>query len=432
MAVRVQGYVAALLFFGASQVTGIACSAMGRSKPWAFRGSIRAQSAAEVGTIMELHSKLPWVGTTIFSQMSQLAQQVGALNLSQGFPDFPADPRLLTALNQQVLAGHNQYAPMIGVAQLREQIATLTAHCYQRVVDPEHEITVTSGATEALFVAIQALVRPGDEVIVFDPAYDSYEPAVALAGGRTVHIQLDAPDFSVDWAEVAKAVTARTRLIIVNSPHNPTGMVFSAADFAALEALVVAHQLYCISDEVYEHMVFSAAPRTSAHRFAALAARSFIVSSFGKTFHVTGWKLGYCVAPMALSVEFRKIHQYVTFSSFTPAQYAIAQLLQHHGELVDELAGFYQAKRDLFRQLLAQSRLQLLPCAGTYFQLADYSAISELDDIEFCRWLTIEHGVAAIPLSVFSHAKPSTKIVRFCFAKQQSTLQQAAERLCLL
>jgi methionine aminotransferase len=381
---------------------------------------------------MDIQTKLPWVGTTIFSQMSQLAQQAGAINLSQGFPDFSADSRLLAAVNKHVLAGHNQYAPMIGVATLRQQIAELTQHCYQRTVDPELEVTITSGATEALFVAIQAVVRPGDEVIVFDPAYDSYRPAVELAGGKTVHIQLTAPDFRPDWSAVAKRVTANTRLIIVNSPHNPTGMVFAAEDFAALQALVLAHDLFCISDEVYEHMVFAGAQKLSANCFTALAERTFVVSSFGKTFHVTGWKLGYCVAPAALSTEFRKIHQYVTFSSFTPAQLAIADMLAQHSDSVHELAGFYQEKRDLFQRLMAKSRFTLLPCQGTYFQLAEYSAISDLTDVEFCRWLTVEHGVAAIPLSVFSRQQQSAKIVRFCFAKQDQTLEQAAERLCKL
>lgn len=381
---------------------------------------------------MDIQTKLPWVGTTIFSQMSQLAQQAGAINLSQGFPDFSADSRLLAAVNKHVLAGHNQYAPMIGVATLRQQIAELTQHCYQRTVDPELEVTITSGATEALFVAIQAVVRPGDEVIVFDPAYDSYRPAVELAGGKTVHIQLTAPDFRPDWSAVAKRVTANTRLIIVNSPHNPTGMVFAAEDFAALQALVLAHDLFCISDEVYEHMVFAGGQKLSANCFTALAERTFVVSSFGKTFHVTGWKLGYCVAPAALSTEFRKIHQYVTFSSFTPAQLAIADMLAQHSDSVHELAGFYQEKRDLFQRLMAKSRFTLLPCQGTYFQLADYSEISDLADVEFCRWLTVEHGVAAIPLSVFSRQQQSAKIVRFCFAKQDQTLEQAAERLCKL
>ncbi|MDZ7868358.1 MAG: methionine aminotransferase [Rheinheimera sp.] len=378
---------------------------------------------------MELKSKLPAVGTTIFTRMSQLAQQHGALNLSQGFPDFPAEPRLLAALNREVLAGRNQYAPMPGVLELRQQISGLIKRTYGVEVCAETEITITSGATEALFVAIQAVVRSGDEVIVFDPAYDSYQPAVELAGGKTVHIQLCAPDYRVDWAAVERRISDRTRLIIVNSPHNPTGMVFTDLDWQALADLVQRHGLFCISDEVYEHMVFDGIAAQSARQYPALAERSFIVSSFGKTFHVTGWKLGYCTAPKLLSVEFRKIHQYVTFSSFTPAQYAIAELLDTAPQLVTELAAFYQQKRDLFRQLLSGSALQLLPCQGTYFQLVDFSAISQLDDVRFCDWLTTQVGVAAIPLSVFSRQEQDSRIIRFCFAKQQHTLEQAAARL---
>jgi methionine aminotransferase len=381
---------------------------------------------------MELRSKLPWVGTTIFTQMSQLAAEHQAINLSQGFPDFPASPLLLEELNRQVFAGNNQYAPMSGVAILRQQIAALTARCYGRLVDADIEVTVTSGATEALFVAIQAVVRPGDEVIVFDPAYDSYQPAVELAGGKTIHIQLAAPDYQIDWQAVNRRVTDQTKLIIVNSPHNPTGMVFSAADWRSLADLVQQHGLFCISDEVYEHMVFDGAAQLSAHQQAALLDRTFVVSSFGKTFHVTGWKLGYCIAPAHLSLEFRKIHQYVTFSSFTPAQFAIASVLEQTPSLVTELAGFYQQKRDQFAGLLQGSAFKLLPCKGTYFQLADYSAISTLNDVEFCHWLTVQHGVAAIPLSVFSRQEQDSKIIRFCFAKQLSTLEQAAERLCRL
>ncbi|OBP17202.1 aminotransferase [Rheinheimera sp. SA_1] len=381
---------------------------------------------------MELRSKLPWVGTTIFTQMSQLATEHQAINLSQGFPDFPASSLLLDELNRQVFAGNNQYAPMTGVAVLRQQIAALTARCYGRQVDADTETTVTSGATEALFVAIQAVVRPGDEVIVFDPAYDSYQPAVELAGGKTIHIQLAAPDYQIDWQAVNRRVTDQTKLIIVNSPHNPTGMVFSAADWRALADLVQQHGLFCISDEVYEHMVFDGAAQLSAHQQAAMLDRTFVVSSFGKTFHVTGWKLGYCIAPANLSLEFRKIHQYVTFSSFTPAQFAIASVLEQTPDLISELAGFYQQKRDQFAGLLQGSAFKLLPCKGTYFQLADYSAVSTLNDVEFCHWLTVQHGVAAIPLSVFSRQEQDSKIIRFCFAKQPSTLEQAAERLCRL
>lgn len=379
---------------------------------------------------MTFKSKLPAVGTTIFSQMSQLAAQQQAINLSQGFPDFAPDSLLLQYLSDYSQQGLNQYAPMPGIALLCEQIAALVQRCYGRIVCAGQQVTVTSGATEALFVAISAVVMPGDEVIVFDPAYDSYAPAIQLNGGAAVHIALNAPDYRINWQQVAEAITPRTKLIIVNSPHNPTGMVFNKADWLALQQLVLAHNLYCVSDEVYEHMVFDGIPQLSANNFADLAQRSFIISSFGKTFHVTGWKLGYCVAPEALTAEFRKIHQYVTFSSFTPAQHAIAGMLQHQSQQVSGLAAFYQHKRDQFASLLQGSRLQLLPCQGTYFQLADYSAVSELDDVAFCRWLTIEHKVAAIPLSVFYNQPSQRRIVRFCFAKQSSTLEAAAEVLC--
>lgn len=381
---------------------------------------------------MSFTSKLPAVGTTIFSQMSQLAAQQQAINLSQGFPDFAASDVLLSKLAHYASQGFNQYAAMPGILPLREQIAALLQHCYGRSVCPQQEVTVTSGATEALLVAISAVVNAGDEVIVFDPAYDSYSPAIALNGGKAVHIALLAPDYRVDWQQVAQAITARTKLIIVNSPHNPSGMVFSQQDWLALQSLVVKHNLYCISDEVYEHMVFDGAAKLSANSFVALAERSFIVSSFGKTFHVTGWKLGYCVAPALLSSEFRKIHQYVTFSSFTPAQYALADMLAQHSEQVHQLAAFYQQKRDSFATLLANSRFRLLSCQGTYFQLADFSAISDLDDVAFCRWLTTEHKVAAIPLSVFYQTAPDSRIIRFCFAKQPATLNAAAEVLCQL
>ncbi|MDP5189097.1 pyridoxal phosphate-dependent aminotransferase [Rheinheimera baltica] len=379
---------------------------------------------------MTLKSKLPKVGTTIFSQMSQLAAQHQAINLSQGFPDFSPDPLLLDALAAYSQQGFNQYAPMPGIPALQTQIASLVQRCYQRMVNAEQEVTVTSGATEALFVAINAVVQPGDEVIVFDPAYDSYEPAINLCGGKAVHIALTAPGYRINWQQVAEAITLRTRLILVNSPHNPTGMVFTPQDWISLQQLVLKHNLYCISDEVYEHMVFDGAPQLSANCFADLAARSFIVSSFGKTFHVTGWKLGYCVAPAALSAEFRKIHQYVTFSSFTPAQHAVADMLAQQPQQVSGLAAFYQQKRDHFVNVLHASRFTLLPCQGSYFLLADYSAISDLDDVSFCQWLTKEHKVAAIPLSVFYQTPPTARIVRFCFAKQDSTLNAAAEALC--
>jgi methionine aminotransferase len=303
-------------------------------------------------------------------------------------------------------------------------------HAFAAYQNAKYGIPVANG-TVAIQCALKTVgLQAGDEVIVFDPAYDSYEPAINLCGATAVHIALQAPGYRIDWQQVAKSITARTKLIIVNSPHNPTGMVFSQADWLALQQLVLQHNLYCISDEVYEHMVFDGAAQLSAHCLPELAQRSFIVSSFGKTFHVTGWKLGYCVAPAALTAEFRKLHQYVTFSSFTPAQYAVAAMLKQQPQQVVGLGAFYQCKRDSFAGLLQHSRFKLLPCQGTYFLLADYSAISDMDDVQFCQWLTTEHKVAAIPLSVFYQSPPNARIIRFCFAKQDSTLQAAAELLC--
>ena len=377
-----------------------------------------------------LASKLPRVGTTIFTQMSQLSSAHAAINLGQGFPDFEVPPFLLDALARAMRVGHNQYAPMSGVPELREAIAAKIAELYGRRVDADAEITVTSGATEAIFCAVQAVVHAGDEVIVLDPCYDSYEPAIELAGARAVHVPLVEPDFHVDWQRVRAAITPRTRMLIVNSPNNPTGAVFSAADLDALAEVLRDTAVIVLSDEVYEHIVFDAAAHQSVLRHPELAARSFVVSSFGKTYHCTGWKLGYCVAPPALSTEFRKVHQYVTFCSFNPAQWAIAEMLRAHPEHHLELPAFYQEKRDRFRSLLADTRFALRPVAGTYFQLADYSAISDQDDLAFCRWLVVEKGVAAIPLSPFYAAPPARqRLVRFCFAKSDATQVAAAERL---
>ncbi len=380
---------------------------------------------------MILKSKLPHVGTTIFSTMSALAAETGAINLSQGFPDFSPHPYLLERLNAHALQGKNQYAPMNGIPMLREAIASLVQGCYARAVCPEQEITLCSGATEALFVAIHSVVRAGDEVILLDPSYDSYEPAVSLAGGRCKRISLLPPHYQANWQQIADAVTSKTRLIIVNSPHNPTATVFTDSDWQALAALAEKHQLFVISDEVYEHIVFEPG-RNSAHRYPALAERSFVISSFGKTFHATGWKLGYCIAPPRLSAEFRKVHQFVTFTSFTPAQYAIADMLNEHSAEVHALGDFYRGKRDYFAQAMLASRFTLLPSAGTYFALADYSAISDKSDLDFCTTLAREHGVAAIPLSVFYETPPDSRIIRFCFAKREQTLKAAAGKLSLL
>lgn len=381
---------------------------------------------------MQIETKLPKVGTTIFTVMSQLAVQNSAVNLGQGFPDFEGPQALRDALAAATNGGKNQYAPMTGVPKLREQIALKTERLYGRKVNPDTDVTVTSGATEALFAAIAAIVRPGEEVIVLDPCYDSYEPAIELSGARAVHVPLNPPDFSVDWQRVKEAVTPKTRMILVNSPHNPTGAVFSAADLDALAAIVRDSGIFVLSDEVYEHIVFDGAPHQSVLRHAELAERSFVVSSFGKTYHCTGWKVGYCVAPRPLSAEFRKVHQYLTFCTFNPAQWAFADVLERDPQHYLDLPMFYQAKRDRFRQLLAGTRFRLLPVGGAYFQLVDYSAISDKDDLNFCEWLVREAGVAAIPVSAFYETVPNAKLIRFCFAKNDATLEAAAARLSAL
>ena len=381
---------------------------------------------------MQLQSKLPKVGTTIFSVMSQLAIEHKAVNLGQGFPDFDGPQSLRDALDAAMSMGRNQYAPMTGIAQLREQIALKSEKLYGCRVNPNTEVTVTSGATEALFAAIAACVRSGDEVIVLDPCYDSYEPAIELSGGRAVHIPLRLPDFSVDWQRVKDAVTARTRMILVNSPHNPSGAVFSPADLDMLAEITRGTEILVLSDEVYEHIVFDGLEHQSALRHAELAARSFVVSSFGKTYHCTGWKVGYCIAPPTLSAEFRKVHQYLTFCTFQPAQWAFAEVLERDPQHYLDLPRFYQAKRDRFRALLGPSKFKLLPVSGAYFQLVDYSAISGKDDLTFCEWLIREAGVAAIPVSAFYETPPNSRLIRFCFAKNDDTLSAAAERLCLL
>lgn len=378
---------------------------------------------------MQIQTKLPKVGTTIFTVMSQLAQQHNAVNLGQGFPDFDGPQSLRDALAEAMNTGKNQYAPMTGIAALREQIALKTERLYGRTVNADTEVTVTSGATEAIFAAIAAVVRPGDEVIVLDPCYDCYEPAIDLVGGRAVHVPLNLPDFSVDWQRVKDAITAKTRVIMVNSPHNPSGAVFTAADLDTLAELTRGSEILVISDEVYEHIVFDGALHQSALRHAELAERSFVVSSFGKTYHCTGWKVGYCIAPRALSAEFRKVHQYLTFCTFGPAQWAFAEVLAKDPQHYLDLPAFYQAKRDRFRELLAPTRFTLLPVGGAYFQLVDYSAISDQDDLSFGEWLVREAGVAAIPVSAFYESAPDARIVRFCFAKSDATLAAAAERL---
>jgi methionine aminotransferase len=376
-----------------------------------------------------LDSKLPNVGTTIFTVMSQLAEQHRAVNLSQGFPDFQPPPQLLELVERALLERCHQYAPMPGSLALRTAIAEKLRALYSVQADPVAEITITSGATEAIFDAIQAVVRRDDEVIVFDPCYDSYEPSITLAGGQAVHLPLTFPDFRVDWQRLRETLSPRTRLVIVNSPHNPSGALLGRADFERLAELLRPYDCYLLSDEVYEHVVFDGARHATALAHPELRQRCFAVFSFGKTYHATGWKLGYAVAPPALSAELRRVHQYVTFASTSPLQQALAQFLAAHPEHHLQLPAFYQERRDYFARALAATKLRPLPAAGTYFQLADYGAVSELRDVDFARWLTIEHGVATIPISVFYRDPPAARLVRFCFAKENATLDAAAQRL---
>ena len=377
-------------------------------------------------------SKLPNLGVSIFSQMSGLANQFSAINLSQGFPEFDAPELLKTQLNYYVQQGVNQYSPSSGVPRLQQQIANLVERKYAAKINAAEQVTVTSGATEALFVAIQTIVRPDDEVIVFDPAYDSYQPAIELAGGNAVHVALSAPNYTIDWQIVSQAITKNTRAIIVNTPHNPSSKILQPQDIKELKELVSAHNIFVISDEVYEHITFDGQQHLSMLRDEQLREKSFVISSFGKTFHSTGWKMGYCIAPAHLATEFRKIHQYVTFSSFTPAQHALADMLEQQGEHVDELSDFYQQKRDLLIKHLSDSRFNILPSQGTYFLLLDYSDVSDLNDVDFCHWLVEQAGVAAIPLSVFYKQPSNDKVIRLCFAKNDETLIEAAQILCQL
>ena len=375
-------------------------------------------------------TKLPKVGTTIFTVMSQLAAEHGAINLGQGFPDFPAPQRLVDELDRAMRAGHNQYAMMTGIPALRRAIADKTERVYGVLPDADSEITVTSGATEAIFNAIHAVVRAGEEVIVLDPCYDCYEPAIALAGARAVHIPLDPQTFAPDWQRVRDAIGPKTRMLMINSPHNPSGAMLGAQDMATVAELLRDTGIWLLSDEVYEHIVFDGARHESALLYPELRERTFVISSFGKTYHCTGWKVGYCIAPPALSAEFRKVHQYNVFCTFHPAQHAFAAMIEAEPEHYEQLGAFYQPKRDRFREQLLTTKLKPLPVPGGYFQLVDYSAVSELDDAAFCRWLTIEKGVAAIPLSPFYDTPPrGQRLARLCFAKNDSTLDGAIERL---
>lgn len=373
-------------------------------------------------------SRLPHVGTTIFTVMSALAAEHGAVNLGQGFPDFGCDPTLTDAVTRAMQAGHNQYPPMAGVPALREAVAAKIEALHGRRYDAGAEITITAGATQAILTAILATVQPGDEVIVLEPCYDSYVPNIELAGGVVVRVPLTPGSFRPDFGKIAAAITPRTRLLIINTPHNPSATVWTAEDMRTLEELLAPTDVLLISDEVYEHMVFDGAEHQSAARFPGLAARAFIVSSFGKTFHVTGWKVGTVAAPAALTAEFRKVHQFNVFTVNTPMQHGLADYLRNPAPYL-QLPAFYQAKRDLFRQGLEGSRLKLLPSTGSYFQCVDISAVSDLNEADFCQWLTREIGVAAIPLSAFYGGGFDQRVVRFCFAKKDETLRAALERL---
>jgi methionine aminotransferase len=378
---------------------------------------------------MNLPSKLPDLELTIFAVMTQLANQHGAINLSQGFPDFDTYPELISLVEKYMREGHNQYAPMQGVMSLRERIGAKVSDMYGAQYDPATEITVTSGATESIFAAITAVVKKDDEVIIVEPAYDAYAPIVQLSGGIPVYLQLRFPDYHMDWNEFANAANSKTKLIILNYPHNPTGAVLSQEDISNLARIVENTQTLIVSDEAYEHIIFDGLQHESLARHPQLARRSFVICSFGKTYHTTGWKIGYCLAPAPLSIELQKIHQYLTFASNTPIQLAYAEFMQNKN-LYLGLPEFYQQKRDLFLNLISTSRFRPLPCKGTYYQMLDYSEISDKPDLEFAKRLTVEHGVAAIPPSSLYHQKDDHKVLRFCFAKKSETLEAAAERLC--
>ncbi len=381
-----------------------------------------------------LQTRLPAVGTTIFTVMSALATEKGAVNLGQGFPDFECDPALVNAVTAAMTRGLNQYPPMTGVPVLREAVSAKIASMYGRVYDANSEITITAGATQAILTAILAIVHPGDEVIVLEPCYDSYVPNIELAGGVVVRVPLTPGTFRPDFYKIAAAITPRTRAIIVNSPHNPSATVWTEADMLKLQDILAPTEVLLISDEVYEHMVFDASAgrvHQSAARFPGLAARAFIVSSFGKTYHVTGWKVGYVAAPATLTAEFRKVHQFNVFTVNTPVQYGLASYMANPAPYLD-LPAFYQRKRDLFRAGLAKTRFKLLPSEGSYFQCVDISAVSDLNEADFCKWLTTDIGVAAIPLSAFYGNGFDQRVVRFCFAKKDETLQTALDRLAKL
>ena len=387
--------------------------------------------SAQPGTLAPLTppaSRLPKVGTTIFTVMSALAAERNAVNLGQGFPDFDCDPKIVDAVAQAMRAGLNQYPPMAGVPKLRQAIASKIGKLYGHAYDWDSEITVTAGATQGILTTILCAVHPGDEVIVLEPCYDSYIPAIEMAGGKVVSVALDAPHFLIPFDRLAAAITPRTRMLLINTPHNPTGTIWRAGDMDRLAGLLAGTDILLLSDEVYEHMVFDGEQHQSVSRHPELARRSFVVSSFGKTYHVTGWKVGYVAAPAALSAEFRKVHQFNVFTVNTPVQHGLADYMADPAPYLD-LAGFYQAKRDFFRAGLAGTRFKLLPSDGTYFQCVDYSAISDMSEADFSMWLTREIGVAAIPVSAFYSQPRESGVVRFCFAKKEETLALALARL---
>ncbi len=381
--------------------------------------------------MLQLQSKLPSQGVTIFSVMTELAQRLNALNLSQGFPDFPAPPALIEALCQATQSGYNQYSAGDGLLALREQLVQQFLQRDQLQLDPITEITITPGATIAIFCAIQACIHAGDEVIIFDPSYDSYAPAVQLAGGTSIHIHLEAPTFQVDWQQVKDRINTKTRMIIVNTPHNPTGAIWSEQDWHQLIELIQDKNIVVLSDEVYEYLVFDGQKHFSALQFPELRERSYVIGSFGKSYHVTGWKTGYCVAAPHLMRLFRQIYQFANFCGTTPCQIALANYMQQHPEHIQELPNFYQAKRDLFNTQIQSSRFKFIPSQGTYFQNLDYSAIRpDLNDVEMCQFLAEEHKIVAIPISVFYQQAPeSLCLIRFCFAKTDQTLERASQIL---
>lgn len=374
-------------------------------------------------------SKLPATGTSIFAVMSGLAREHNAINLSQGFPDFPISEELISLVNQNMLKGNNQYAPMQGVMVLREQIAAMFHEKYKASYHPDTEITITAGATQALFSAISAFVRPGDEVIIFEPAYDSYGPAIKLQGGMVKYAELKYPDYSINWETLPSLISGNTRMIIINSPHNPTGSIIKSSDLKKLETLIKGRDIIVLSDEVYEHLIFDSQKHESVCKYPSLASQSIVVGSFGKSFHATGWKCGFVLAPSNLTAEFRKVHQFVVFAVNTPVQYAIAEFLKNKQNYI-HLGSFYQGKRDLFLKLIKDSAFKAVPAKGTYFQVLSYEGISDEKEYDFAVRLTTQYGIASVPVSSFYHNGIDKHMLRFCFAKQTETLEKAAEILC--